>query len=814
MGDARIVMLTLIDEGLLSPGPKKLYVSYYRKRVYADLLPDGSIRFKDVVYTSPVPCALHMKRTLNPSLKTDAGWSSMYSASTGESLKDLKERTNIRMRGTNARSAHKEKRAPSPSPTKERTTQAAATQPKQEAQPCAVCRKEATTDVTQCSACHRKTHSKCLNPPMEAGSTAPWFCEKCLASQANRILEFLQQTRRVLVEKIDEQKAKTQEVQSAEPIESEDVGMEVVEEKETSADDKEDKTSDPDDKASDASKCKEESGKSPSASTEVNENEVSIDSTSAPGASLTEMEEPEKTDSNKESSNDAPAVDSPSDKPSESKDTVPVVVDDAVKDIVPVVVDDAVKDKGAEQEATDVVTTDMTTLEAKETGDLPKTDTGDKQVNKEENAAQMTIAESSKALSAEEKFLVLVDNLIAEVSSKKDRAHLIANSTGATLVHLEKTQLVQLIEYGKREILVATQSESEEDENDGTDDDHDASTSGNNSEVDALIRIFDLRHQILSSQSQFERTTKTLTKRTEKHLCHAETELMELEHSRVVEASAVMKVVNLISQYSDDLNQCEQKIHHNRLLLESINHRRNFIRTTNINDRFVPSYRYSTKLMTSSSDQLLMTVLLDKLRDITASVNEWMTMEHHFEKMTANLYKSLTLIGTKRKRTGAPVKFLPTPALFAKVKIPPSRRLIERQIANYEVNLNTIRQNRGRMRKTLSGILKIAREEHLSVEIIRMTEILYQKCRDLKAEEEEEALRLKEETEAKAQEEAKVKAKEEAEAKAHEEMEAKGNEDAETKAKENENIANAHIPQSVDYGTESGEEPIQSDPVK
>ncbi|KAF4316995.1 hypothetical protein BBO99_00008344 [Phytophthora kernoviae] len=834
MGDARIVMLTLIDEGLLSPGPKKLYVSYYRKRVYADLLPDGSIRFKDVVYTSPVPCALHMKRTLNPSLKTDAGWSSMYSASTGESLKDLKERTNIRMRGTNARSAHKEKRAPSPSPTKERTTQAAATQPKQEAQPCAVCRKEATTDVTQCSACHRKTHSKCLNPPMEAGSTAPWFCEKCLASQANRILEFLQQTRRVLVEKIDEQKAKTQEVQSTEPIESEDVGMEVVEEKEASADDKENNTSDPDDKASDASKCKEESEKSPSASTEVNENGVSIDSISAPGASLTEMEEPEKTDSNKESSNDAPAVDSPADKPSESKDivpvvvddavkdTVPVVVDDAVKDVVPVVEDDAVKDKGAEQEATDVVTTGMTALEAKETGDLPKADTGDKQVNKEENAAQMTIAESSKALSAEEKFLVLVDNLIAEVSSKKDRAHLIANSTGATLVHLEKTQLVQLIEYGKREILVATQSESEEDENDDTDDDHDASTSGNNSEVDALIRIFDLRHQILSSQSQFERTTKTLTKRTEKHLCHAETELMELEHGRVVEASAVMKVVNLISQYSDDLNQCEQKIHHNRLLLESINHRRNFIRTTNINDRFVPSYRYSTKLMTSSSDQLLMTVLLDKLRDITASVNEWMTMEHHFEKMTANLYKSLTLIGTKRKRTGAPVKFLPTPALFAKVKIPPSRRLIERQITNYEVNLNTIRQNRGRMRKTLSGILKIAREEHLSVEIIRMTEILYQKCRDLKAEEEEEALRLKEETEAKAQEEAKVKAKEEAEAKAHEEMEAKakeeeeakGNEDAETKAKENENIANAHIPQSVDYGTESGEEPIQSDPVK
>jgi hypothetical protein len=65
-GDARIVLTTLIDEKLLTPGPKKLYVFYYYTRVYADLLPDGSIRYKDQVYTSPVPCALHMKRTLNP----------------------------------------------------------------------------------------------------------------------------------------------------------------------------------------------------------------------------------------------------------------------------------------------------------------------------------------------------------------------------------------------------------------------------------------------------------------------------------------------------------------------------------------------------------------------------------------------------------------------------------------------------------------------------------------------------------------------------------------------------------------------------
>lgn len=129
-------------------GSKKLFVSYYRKRVYADLLPDGSIQFKDTIYQSPVPCALQMKRSLNPctplssispacrsyllplhvelthcalgalgvesaALKTDAGWSSMFSAASGESLKDIKDRLNIRKRGPNIRTTMK--KAPSAS---------------------------------------------------------------------------------------------------------------------------------------------------------------------------------------------------------------------------------------------------------------------------------------------------------------------------------------------------------------------------------------------------------------------------------------------------------------------------------------------------------------------------------------------------------------------------------------------------------------------------------------------------------------------------------------------------------------------------
>lgn len=42
--------------------------------------------------------------------------------------------------------------------------------------------------------------------------STPWFCDTCLTSQADGILEFLQQTRRILVEKIEVEKAEKVEV--------------------------------------------------------------------------------------------------------------------------------------------------------------------------------------------------------------------------------------------------------------------------------------------------------------------------------------------------------------------------------------------------------------------------------------------------------------------------------------------------------------------------------------------------------------------------------------------------------------------------
>uniref|UniRef100_K3X329 Zinc finger PHD-type domain-containing protein n=1 Tax=Globisporangium ultimum (strain ATCC 200006 / CBS 805.95 / DAOM BR144) TaxID=431595 RepID=K3X329_GLOUD len=649
-------------------GPKKLYVSYYRKRVYADLLVDGSIRFKDIVYTSPVPCALQMKRSLNPSLKTDAGWSSMFSAASGESLKDIKDRLNIRKRGPNSRTTSKEKKVvalPSATPTsKDRLVNAAVEISRLAVIPkCPVCRKEATADAAMCNACQGKTHFRCAQPALTESPSTPWFCDKCLTSQADGILEFLQQTRRILVEKM-EAAAKDK------PLVKDSLKKELE--------------------------------------------EGPIDA-STPDAESTTMRDDDNDESPLPMKEDA-------------------VSEEKTEALEPI----AKADEGtetAEEPLEEEQTVDKAETGACETNGI----TDAEPVEEKGNQVATVVAERVTPSSPEEKFLGLIDSLIEEVSSRKDRMNIIANSTGATLVHLSKTLLVQLVESGNRDILEATKETIDDDEAD-----EDAvsigSSSSRTSEVDALVKIFDLRHQILSSQAQFKQTTSALSARTEKRLRVVEAELMQLEEARATEASAVTKIVDLIEKYDQDLQKCKQKIQLNNVILESIIHRRNFIRSSNINNLFVPSYRLNTKQMTTSSDQLLYTVLLDKLRTIAKSINEWAKMEAHFEKMTSSLQETLVTIGTKRPRDLAFLSKKPlTPALFSRVKIPPSRRLIERQITNYEVNMTAIRINRADTRKTLAGVLKIAREEHLSQEIIDLTDLLYQKCRPMKGEEDEES---------------------------------------------------------------------------
>jgi len=115
---------------VFATGPNKIFVTYYRKKVFADLLENGSVKFDGKVYRNMVTVALVMKRTLNPSkispvatvhtkhlknnysiaLRTDPGWASLLSTDYQTSLKELKEALYLKRMtggGTSSRSVIK-----------------------------------------------------------------------------------------------------------------------------------------------------------------------------------------------------------------------------------------------------------------------------------------------------------------------------------------------------------------------------------------------------------------------------------------------------------------------------------------------------------------------------------------------------------------------------------------------------------------------------------------------------------------------------------------------------------------------------------
>ncbi|GLD99103.1 hypothetical protein PINS_up007821 [Pythium insidiosum] len=592
--------MQLIEEKLISPGAKKLYVSYYRKRVYADLLADGSIRFKDTLFISPVPCALQMKRTLNPSLKTDAGWSTMFSAATGESLKDIKDRLNIRKRGPNSRTVNKEKKlaqanaaaaaaaaaaaitpgAPIPHDATTGATKtsgpagAAATSGYESSlratttvQRCTTCKRDASSDYATCTACKCRTHLSCALPRLEKTPAAgSWFCDSCLTDQAERLLDFLHQARRVL-----------------------------------SDDSKSDKT-------------------------------VVLES-------------------------DGEQADAPS------------------------------------------------------SPQQPEAEAEDAQIDGE----QPSISPQKKPPSVGQ-LDTLLDRLIQDLSSREKRTDIITSSTGATLVHLAKTKLLQLIESGSKAVDAAQIPVSE-----ASDDEDNDAVASTTPAVEELIRLFDLRHDVLQARELFDRTTSTLAAEAESRQAAAERELMALEETRTVEAMAVHRIEALIDKYTTDLKHSNDEIRGQHVVLQSMAQRRQWIRSRNLAARFVPAYRVCAKQMLSGSERLLETVLLDRLREAAQMIEEWNTMESHFTAMSATLNERLAAMKVKSEGGGDDAAAV---TLFARVKIPPSRRLMLRQLTNYEANLRGIERQRARLRRTLAATLKIARQEQLSREVTDTTEQL------------------------------------------------------------------------------------------
>ncbi|CAK4509548.1 unnamed protein product [Aphanomyces euteiches] len=246
--DQTAVIRGCIQHKLLSVGQGKLFVSYYRQRLYADILDDGSMQFKGKIYVNAASLALAMKRTLNPVLKTDPGWLSLFSTDNNKCLKDIRE-------------AWIEKITP-PTPTSASTPSQHSTslltpsyppvvgmsssfmkptviRPKQHPlqvlgprESCVVCKRDRGHSYVTCEACRSIYHKACLSPSVK-NTTSPWYCEVCIQQHCALVLNFLQQLRQVAVQYGDQsvdkptnEKATVSEVESSDtPAISEDLSV-------------------------------------------------------------------------------------------------------------------------------------------------------------------------------------------------------------------------------------------------------------------------------------------------------------------------------------------------------------------------------------------------------------------------------------------------------------------------------------------------------------------------------------------------------------------------------------------------------------
>jgi hypothetical protein len=239
-------------------------------------------------------------------------------------------------------------------------------------QKCAACRKDAPTDAAECSACHSKTHFKCVDPPLQALPPIPWFCEKCLTGQADRILDFLQQTRRVLVERIAEQQKSAQGQGQPEALEDEDAAMASVED--GPADDKAGE-------ADDAAESKHAADASPASSEEEKEEEAVSQGVSASGDTSREPKEPTTADSEQKSEK------VPSDEPAATAEV------STKQNEAGCVSTDA---KETEQKVVDSVSSEVTTSAAKGVEEIGKADKEEDATEVRDGDAQLVAAEPTK----------------------------------------------------------------------------------------------------------------------------------------------------------------------------------------------------------------------------------------------------------------------------------------------------------------------------------------------------------------------------------------------------------------------------------
>ncbi|DAZ95081.1 TPA: hypothetical protein N0F65_002975 [Lagenidium giganteum] len=616
MADGRQILALLIQHKELVPGAKKIFVSYYRKRAFADLLLDGSLRFEDQVYVEPFSCAIQMKRSLNPSIKSDAAWHTIFATDPGVSLKELRDRLKARLQSqqsappptgifaalnqpsrssTPQLPSHPPRSSPPPvpdrrrrEPSQGRNDRASSPAPDTNVNTNSSANsstRSRTTLIAPCGVCEKETNGTDVQPVASTLNWATqnsWFCHACVNQQ---------QAQRVLVEASAASDAKQTDTQD-------------------------------DLKAMDGDNDNKDDG------------EQNLEKVASDFEAVSTADAGESTDDNAE----------------------PAPVDDAVVDV---------------------------------------------------------------AREHRQQLLDVIQRLIDDFSSVARRAVILTGNTGALLVHLLRTRVVQLVESGKQEIASVCANVASADD-DGV-------------IVDALTKLFDLRHELLTSQEKFARTIKSVRKKTESLLRDSELELMTLEDARVAVTKAIVKGQRRIARQQEDLREHQRKMLLSKVVLESMRHRRRHIQSTNVTKRFLPPYRAVSKRMLTSSNHLVATVLTEKLQTMDKAIKEWEEKKNHFESMRATLTKKLSVVSVGKKRpretdesSGPPVSL--SVMTLPRVKMPLSRRLIERQLANYDANLEELERKRSHAVASLQNVLQVLREEDFRADLIDATVQLLERC--------------------------------------------------------------------------------------
>ncbi|ETV85093.1 hypothetical protein, variant [Aphanomyces astaci] len=199
--DQTAVIRGCINHKLLSPGLGKLYVSYYRQKVFADILENGTMRFDGKVYVNASALTLAMKRTLNPAIKSDPGWMSLFVADTNKCLKDIREQWIEKITPPPPTSSSS---TPSHFSSSTLMKSQAAIRPKQllpsstgHREICHTCKRDRGPLHVTCEACRRSYHNACISSTSLTPSTTPWYCEGCIEQHCAIVLKFLRDLRHV-----------------------------------------------------------------------------------------------------------------------------------------------------------------------------------------------------------------------------------------------------------------------------------------------------------------------------------------------------------------------------------------------------------------------------------------------------------------------------------------------------------------------------------------------------------------------------------------------------------------------------------------